>query len=126
RPGQGPSGGEGAMSAVELEGWDHVELWVGNARQAAHFFASGLGFEVVAYAGPETGVPDRASYVLEQGALRLVVTGALRAASPIAAHHRAHGDGVRSLAFAVTDAAAAYDTALSRGPVGIAGPRTDE
>jgi 4-hydroxyphenylpyruvate dioxygenase len=114
------------MSAIQLEGWDHVELWVGNARQAAHFFASGLGFEVVAYAGPETGVPDRASYVLEQGALRLVVTGALQASSPIAAHHRAHGDGVRSLAFAVTDAAAAYDTALARGGVGIARPRTDE
>ena len=115
-----------AASTVELEGWDHVELWVGNARQAAHFFAAGLGFEVVAYGGPETGMPDRAAYVLEQGDMRLVVSGAMLASSPIAVHHRAHGDGVRSLAFGVSDAASAYETALSRGAVGIAGPRTDE
>ena len=114
------------MSGIELEGWDHVELWVGNARQAAHFFAAGLGFEVVAYGGPETGMPDRASYVLEQGDIRLVVSGALQPSSPIATHHRAHGDGVRSLALEVTDAASAYEMALSRGAVGIAGPRTDE
>ena len=76
-----------AASTVELEGWDHVELWVGNARQAAHFFAAGLGFEVVAYGGPETGMPDRASYVLEQGDIRLVVSGALQPSSPIATRY---------------------------------------
>src|SRR5436190_23197816 len=85
-------------------GWDHLEFWVGNARQAAHFFASGFGFTVTAYAGPETGVSDRCSYVVECGDVRFVVTGGVRADSAIAAHVRAHGDGVRDIAIAVTDA----------------------
>ncbi|MGH9064591.1 MAG: 4-hydroxyphenylpyruvate dioxygenase [Acidimicrobiales bacterium] len=112
--------------AVVLDGWDHVELWVGNARQAGQFYASALGFDVVAYAGPETGVTDRASWVLEQGDIRFLVTGALHPDSEVAAHHRAHGDGVRSLGFTVADAGAAYDAALARGAVGSMGPRVDE
>ena len=88
-----------AKSAAELlRGWDRVEFWVGNARTTAQFFCSAFGFRVTAYAGPETGVADRASYVLEQNGIRFVVTAGLTADSPIAAHVRMHGDGVRDLA----------------------------
>ncbi len=111
-----------------MTGWDHLELWVGNARQAAQFFASAFGFTVVAYAGPETGVAGRASYVLQQGAIRLVVTASLSEGSEIADHVRRHGDGVHDVAIAVSDAAAAYEAALRRGGVGLRGPwsETDE
>ena len=112
--------------ASRFLGWDHVEWWVGNARAFAGFLAGAFGFRVVAYAGPETGVGDRASYVLEQGAVRFVVTGALSPASPIAAHVRAHGDGVRDLAIAVSDAAATYEAALARGAVGLRPPWIEE
>jgi 4-hydroxyphenylpyruvate dioxygenase len=98
-----------------LSGIDYVELWVGNARQAAWFFSSAFGFGVSAYAGPETGVPDVASYVLEQGEIRLVVSGALRADSELAAHVQRHGDGVRDIAFRVDDARDAFRTLLHRG-----------
>ena len=69
-----------AMSTdfMPLDGWDHVELWVGNAKQAAYYYEHAFGFRRTAYAGPETGVRDRASYVLEQGEIRLVLTSALR------------------------------------------------
>ena len=103
-------------------GWDHIEFWVGNARQAAQFLSSTLGFRITAYAGPETGVTDRVSYVCEQGAIRFVMTGGLRPDSPIATHHRAHGDGARTLAITVSDARAAYDAALERGAVGLQPP----
>jgi 4-hydroxyphenylpyruvate dioxygenase len=63
---------------MPLDGWDHVELWVGNAKQAAYYYEHAFGFHRVAYAGPETGVRDRASYVLEQGEIRLVLSSALR------------------------------------------------
>ena len=109
-----------------LEGIDHLEWWVGNARAFSAFMASGFGFDIVAYAGPETGVPDRLSYVLEQGEIRFVVTSALDPASEIGAHVRAHGDGVRDVAFTVADAAAAYDAALQRGGVGLRPLRVDE
>ncbi|MEA3078176.1 MAG: 4-hydroxyphenylpyruvate dioxygenase [Actinomycetota bacterium] len=103
-------------------GWDHLELWVGNARQAAQFLASAFGFVVTFYAGPETGVMDRASYVLEQGSIRFVVTGALSPSSPIAAHVLAHGDGVHDLAITVSDARAAYEAAVARGAVSVREP----
>ncbi|MGI8685907.1 MAG: 4-hydroxyphenylpyruvate dioxygenase [Acidimicrobiales bacterium] len=98
-----------------LLGWDAVELWVGNARAFAGFLSSAFGFHVTAYAGPETGWDDRASYVLEQGHIRFVVTAALVPDSPIADHVREHGDGVHDLAFAVPDAAAAFEAAVARG-----------
>ena len=105
-----------AKSAAELlRGWDRVEFWVGNARTTAQFFCSAFGFRVTAYAGPETGVADRASYVLEQNGIRLVVTAGLTAESPITAHVRLHGDGVRDLAWSVEDAAAAFASAVARG-----------
>ena len=106
-----------------LLGWDAIELWVGNARAAAGFLTSAFGFRVTAYAGPETGWPDRASYVLEQGRIRLVVTAALVPDSPIAAHVREHGDGVHDVAFAVADAAAAFDAAVARGARVVEEPR---
>src|SRR5205807_7433008 len=124
-----PLGGPG-MTAVApktdltpadlISGWHHLEWWVGNARQAAHFLATAFGFEIVAYAGPETGVGDKASYALRQGDIRFVVTSAVTADSPIADHVRRHGDGVRDIALAVKDADHAFDAAVHRGatPVG--------
>src|SRR5439155_11750582 len=103
-------------------GWDHVELWVGNARAFAAFLASAFGFGVTSYAGPETGVVDRVSYVLEQGSVRFVVTGALRPDSPVARSVRAHGDGVHDLAVSVSDAPGCYQAALARGAAGLHGP----
>jgi 4-hydroxyphenylpyruvate dioxygenase len=108
--------------ALGLEAFDHLEWWVGNARAFAGFLSSGFGFSVVAYAGPETGKADRISYVLEQGAIRWVVTSALGPASPIAAHVNAHGDGVHDIAFRVRDARAAYDEVLHRGGAGLRAP----
>lgn len=98
-----------------LDGVDHIEFYVGNARQAAHFYRSAFGFDVVAYSGPETGVRDRASYVLRQGDVHLVMTAPLSPDGEIADHVRLHGDGVRALAFQVDDAAAAYQDAVMRG-----------
>ena len=108
--------------------WDAAELWVGSARSSAGFLMSCLGFECVAYAGPETGVRDRVSYVLEQGEIRVIVTGALDPESVIAAHHRAHGDGVKDLAWTVDDVDAAYDAVMARGATSVHAPwsQTDE
>jgi 4-hydroxyphenylpyruvate dioxygenase len=107
---------------MPLLGWDHVELWVGNAKQSAYFYEHAMGFTRTAYAGPETGVRDRASYVLEQGDIRLVVTSPLREESDIAKHHVRHGDGVRDIALAVPDATEAYRQAVQRGARGVAEP----
>ena len=104
-------------------GWDHLELWVGNARQTAGFLASAFGFDIVAYAGPETGRRDGScSYVLEQGEIRYVVTAPLRPDSPVASHVYRHGDGVRDVAITVADARAAYEAALERGGEGLRPP----
>src|SRR5213080_2537666 len=89
---------------MPLIGWDYVELWVGNAKQAAYFYEWGMGFTRTAYAGPETGVRDRASYVLEQGDIRFVVTSPLREDHEISKHHARHGDGVKEIALTVPDA----------------------
>ena len=83
---------------MPLDGWDHVELWVGNAKQAAFLYEHAFGFTRTAYAGPETGVRDRASYVLEQGDIRLVVTSGLREDSEIAQFAARHGDGAKDIA----------------------------
>src|SRR6266705_5574188 len=82
---------------LPLEGTDYVEFYVGNARQAAHFYKSAFGFQSVAYAGPETGVKDKASYVVRQNKLTFVFTTALKTGSPIAGHVYLHGDGVKVL-----------------------------
>jgi 4-hydroxyphenylpyruvate dioxygenase len=98
-----------------LKGIDHLEWWVGNARAFAGFLASSFGFRFVAHAGPETGRRDRVSYLLEQGDVRFLVTGALHPDSPVAEHVRQHGDGVRDIAFIVDDVDAALAAALARG-----------
>jgi 4-hydroxyphenylpyruvate dioxygenase len=125
--GSQPWTGTGGPAPAELFlGWDHLEWWVGNARAFAAFMCSAFGFEVTAYAGPETGVHDTVSYVLEQGAIRFVVSAGLSPASPIVASVRDHGDGVHDVAITVTDAAAAYDAALERGAVGLQPPTVEE
>jgi 4-hydroxyphenylpyruvate dioxygenase len=111
---------------MPIDGWDHIELWVGNAKQAAFFYEQAFGFRRVAYAGPETGVRDRASYVLEQGDIRLVLSSGLRADHEISRFMCAHGDGVRDVALAVPDAAYAYRQAVQRGARGVMEPRTVE
>ena len=102
--------------------WDHVELWVGNAKQAAYFYEHGFGFTPVAYAGPETGVRDRASYVLQQGEIRFVVTTGLRSDHEAARFASAHGDGVKDVALEVPSATEAYRQAVQRGARGVAEP----
>lgn len=108
-----------------LGGIDHLEWWVGNARAFAGFLESAFGFDVVAYAGPETGVRDRVSYLLQQGRVRFQVTGALGPDSPIAEHVRRHGDGIRDVCFLVDDAAGAFEAAVARGAVPARPPVTD-
>ncbi|HEX4868123.1 MAG TPA: 4-hydroxyphenylpyruvate dioxygenase [Acidimicrobiales bacterium] len=108
-----------------LGGIDHLEWWVGNARAFTGFLESAFGFDVVAYAGPETGRRDRVSYLLEQGRVRFMVSGALSPDSPIAAHVRQHGDGVRDICFLVDDVSGAYEAALARGATSERQPATD-
>ncbi len=111
---------------MPLDGWDHVELWVGNAKQAAYYYEHAFGFRKTAYAGPETGIRDRASYVLEQNDIRLVVTSALRRDSEIGQFAFVHGDGVKDIALRVPDANEAYRQAVQRGARGITEPHTAE
>jgi 4-hydroxyphenylpyruvate dioxygenase len=107
---------------MPLHGIDHVELWVGNAAQAAYFYTRAFGFKETAYAGLETGRRDCVSHVLEQGRIRLVLTGSLRPDHEIGRHHAQHGDGVRVIALSVPDAEYAYRTALERGAEGVEEP----
>ncbi|MDQ3851137.1 MAG: 4-hydroxyphenylpyruvate dioxygenase [Actinomycetota bacterium] len=109
---------------MPLTGIDHVELYVGNAAQSAFFYTRALGFREIAYAGLETGLRDRVSHVLQQGRIRLVLTGALSSDSDIAAHHRRHGDGVKAIALGVPDVDAAWRAANARGARGLAAPHT--
>jgi 4-hydroxyphenylpyruvate dioxygenase len=111
--------------APALGGIDHLEWWVGNARAFTAFLSSAFGFDVIAYAGPETGRRDRVSYLLEQGRVHFMVSGALSPESPIAAHVREHGDGVRDICFLVADVAGAYEAALARGAGSERVPATD-
>jgi 4-hydroxyphenylpyruvate dioxygenase len=111
-----------AKDFMPLHGIDHVELWVGNAKQAAHYYTRAFGFREIAYAGLETGLRDRTSHVLKQGRIRLVLTGALTPNHEIALHHAAHGDGARVIALSVPDAAYAYHAAVERGATGVREP----
>jgi 4-hydroxyphenylpyruvate dioxygenase len=113
------------LPASRIYGWDCIELWVGNARTTAGFLMSAFGFCCTAYAGPETGVDDKASYVLEQGDIRFVVSAALRADSPIAVHVCKHGDGVHDLAWLVDDARNAFESAIARGARPVREPWTE-
>lgn len=114
-----------SVAPPRLGGIDHLEWWVGNARTFAGFLCSAFGFEPIAYAGPETGRHDRVSHLLRQGELTFMVSGALHPDSPIAEHVRAHGDGVRDIAFLVDDVDEAYDAALARGATGLRPPADD-
>ncbi|MCA6073395.1 4-hydroxyphenylpyruvate dioxygenase [Fulvivirga sedimenti] len=109
---------------LPLLGTDHIEFYVGNAKQASIYYQYAFGFEWVAYAGPETGVRDRASYVLQQGKLRFVLTSSLQEDSEITRHVARHGDGVKVLALWVDDAEKSYYETLSRGAVSAAAPKT--
>jgi 4-hydroxyphenylpyruvate dioxygenase len=111
-----------ADDRMPLHGIDHVELWVGNAAQAAYYFTRAFGFTEVAYRGLETGVRDRVSHVLRQGRVRLVLTGTLNSETDVAEHHRHHGDGVKVIALGVPDVKAAYEVATERGAEGLREP----
>ncbi len=115
---------ETATDFLPLNGTDHVEFYVGNARQAAYFYRTAFGMKLVAYAGPETGQRDRASYVLQQGKILFVLTTALRADSDIARHVAKHGDGVRAIALWVDDASSAWRETTARGARSIQEPTT--
>jgi len=108
-----------------VEGVDYVHFAVGNAKQAAHFYATAFGMRIVAYRGPETGHRDTADYVLESGVARFLVSGAVRPGTAIAEHVAAHGDGVIDIAIRVPDATHAYDLAVSRGATGVVGPASE-
>ncbi len=103
------------LDFLPLLGTDHVEFYVGNAKQAAHFYKTAFGFQSLAYSGPETGVRDRVSYVLRQNKLTFVFTTPLRSDNPIADHIYKHGDGVRTLALWVDDATKAWEETTRRG-----------
>ena len=106
---------EGAQDFLPLLGTDYVEFYVGNAKQAAHYYKTAFGFQSMAYAGLETGLKDRASYVLKQDKIRLVLTTALNSQSPIGEHVKKHGDGVQIVALWVEDARKSYEETVKRG-----------
>ncbi|MBC7566872.1 MAG: 4-hydroxyphenylpyruvate dioxygenase [Pedobacter sp.] len=104
-----------AQDFLPINGTDYIELYVGNAKQAAHYYKTAFGFQSVAYSGPETGVRDRASYVLQQGKIRLVLTSGLKSEGAITEHAKKHGDGVKVLALWVDDAYSAFIETTKRG-----------
>lgn len=113
---------EPAQDTFPINGTDYIEFWVGNAKQSAMYYRTTFGFQLAAYRGPETGVRDRASYLLVQDKLRFVLTSAIRSDSDIARHVSVHGDGVRDIAFWVDDARDAYAKAIARGAVSVQEP----
>lgn len=110
---------------LELKNIDHVHLWVGNAKQAMYFWWKGFGFEPVAYSGLETGNRVFASYVLESGQIRLVVSAPYHPSSEMAAHQMLHGDGVKVVAFGVDDVNKAFGETVKRGAVPAWAPKED-
>jgi len=113
---------------LPLNGTDFIEIYCGNAKQSSYFYRTAFGFQLVAYAGPETGVRDRASYVLQQGKIRLVLTSPMHPDTPITDHIARHGDGVKVLALWVDDARAAWEATTQRGAISTQEPTvlTDE
>lgn len=107
---------------LPLNGTDHVEFYVGNAKQSAYYYQSAWGYELIAYAGPETGVRDRASYVLRQGKIVLILTSSIHTDTEISRHHEKHGDGVKVLALWVDDARKSYEVTTQRGAKGVMEP----
>ncbi|MFT7209623.1 MAG: 4-hydroxyphenylpyruvate dioxygenase, partial [Flavobacteriales bacterium] len=114
-----------AEDFLPLLGTDYIELYVGNAKQAAHYYQSAWGFQPLAYAGLETGVKDRTSYVLEQGKIRLVLTSPLVEGGLINEHIAKHGDGVKIIALWVDDARKSWEETTSRGAISFMEPNEE-
>lgn len=112
------------QDAMPLLGTDHVEFYVGNAKQSAHYYQTAFGYKLVAYRGLETGDKELCTYVLEQGKIRLLLTSALVPDHPVAEHVKKHGDGVKTLALWVDDAENAYKVTLERGAKSAFEPKT--
>src|ERR687894_1743706 len=104
-----------ATDTFPINGTDFVEFYVGNAKQASHYYRTAFGFQLLAYRGPETGTRDRASYLLQQNKVRLRLTSPITPDHPAAAHVAQHGDGVRDIALWVDNAREAFDVAVERG-----------
>lgn len=102
---------------LPLKGTDYVEFYVGNAKQTAHYYEQAFGFELIAYAGPETGIMDKASYLVKQGKIRLVFTSDLKGNTEISSHVHRHGDGVKVIALWVDDAQKSYNETIKRGAI---------
>lgn len=115
-----------AIDFLPINGTDYVEFYVGNAKQAAYFYKTAFGFEIVAYRGLETGSRDRTSFVLQQNKIRFVFTSSLLPNSPINNHVRQHGDGVRDIALWVDDATASFEETIRRGATAVQTPTTSE
>ncbi|MBL0309210.1 MAG: 4-hydroxyphenylpyruvate dioxygenase [Bacteroidetes bacterium] len=107
---------------LPLNGTDHIEFYCGNAKQSAYYYQAAWGYELVAYAGPETGLRDRASYVLQQDKIRIVLTSGMHPESEINKHYLKHGDGIKVLALWVDDARKSYEETTKRGGIGIMEP----
>ncbi len=116
---------ESKSKCLPILGTDYVEFYVGNAKQAAHFYQSAFGFQPVAYAGLETGLTDRTSYVLRQDKITFVLTGTLSPNSDVADHHKLHGDGVKVIALKVEDATASFNETTAKGAEPYFEPRTE-
>jgi 4-hydroxyphenylpyruvate dioxygenase len=115
-----------AQDFLPLLGTDYVELYVGNAKQSAHYYKTAFGYQSLAYAGLETGVRDRTSYVLKQDKIRLVLTTPLNQDSPINDHLKKHGDGVKVVALWVEDATSSYQETMKRGAVSFMEPTIEK
>lgn len=112
--------------SIVLKGFDYIELYMGNAHHAAHFYRTAFGFTPIGYAGLETGEREHASFILEQGEIRLILTSAILPESPVADHVRLHGDSVKDIAFTVDDAERAFELAVRRGSKPVMEPTTFE
>ncbi|MCB0373075.1 MAG: VOC family protein, partial [Muricauda sp.] len=111
---------------MPINGTDYIELYVGNSKQAAHFYKTAFGFQSLAYAGLETGLKDRESYVVVQDKIRLVLTSPLKSGTEIGKHIDNHGDGVKVVALWVEDATYAYNAAMERGAKSYMEPKVEE
>src|SRR5918996_3653951 len=114
----------GEKDFLPLQGTDYVEFYVGNAKQAAHYYKTAFGFQSLAYSGPETGTKEKASYVIRQNKLTFMLTTPLRSNNPIADHIYKHGDGVKAIALKVEDATSAWNETTKRGGKSYLEPKT--
>ena len=114
---------DSAQDFLPINGTDHIEFYVGNAKQSAYYYQAAFGYELIAYAGPETGIRDRASYVLKQDKIRIILTTSLNPDSEISDFVKLHGDGVKSLSLWVDDATSAYNETIKRGAVSVFSPK---